>query len=111
MQPDIEKILEKVVERLVLAAQPEEIILFGSQTRGPARPESDLDLLVIESEPFGPLRSRLKEIGRLERALGEIPTATDLLVYSREEVERFRDSKNHVVGRAFREGEVLYVRS
>lgn len=110
MRPEAEIILQKAVERLVAAAQPEQIILFGSQARGSSRPDSDLDLMVIESEPFGSLRSRVKEIGRLERALGDLPAATDLLVYSREEVELFRESKNHIVGQALREGEVLYVR-
>ncbi|MDD2201334.1 MAG: nucleotidyltransferase domain-containing protein [Firmicutes bacterium] len=32
----------------------------------------------------------------------------DILVYSREEVDRWRDSRNHVIGRALREGVVLY---
>jgi hypothetical protein len=36
---------------------------------------------------------------------------TDVLVYSRDEAERWRKSLNHVVGRALREGKVLYERS
>jgi predicted nucleotidyltransferase len=111
MRPENKTLLEEVVQRLVQTAQPEEIILFGSQARSDARPDSDLDLLVIESEPFGPSHSRVKEIARLERALGRIPVATDILVYSRDEAERLRRSLNHVVGQAFREGKVLYARS
>ena len=34
-----------------------------------------------------------------------------VLVYSSDEVERWRESRNHVVGRALREGRVLYERS
>ena len=34
----------------------------------------------------------------------------DILVYSRAEVEYWRDSLNHVVARALREGRVLYER-
>jgi hypothetical protein len=52
----------------------------------------------------------LAEIARLERSLGELPIAVDILLYSRREVAQFRNSLNHVVGRALREGEVLYVR-
>ena len=99
-----------LVRRLVSTAQPEQIILFGSRARGQARDDSDVDLLVIESKPFGPQRSRLMEIGRLESALGRLPLATDLLVYSHDEVQRWRDSPRHVIGRALREGRVLYDR-
>ncbi|MBF0181942.1 MAG: nucleotidyltransferase domain-containing protein [Magnetococcales bacterium] len=97
--------------RIVETAAPERIILFGSHARGDARPDSDVDLLVIEDEPFGPNRSRFREIARLERAMGTIPVATDILVYSLEEVERLKSSANHVVGRALREGKVLHARS
>jgi len=102
--------VQEIVQRLVSAAHPEQIILFGSRVRDEAREDSDVDLLVIESEPFGPQRSRLQEIGRLESAIGRLSLATDLLVYSRDEVERWRDSPLHVIGRALREGRVLYAR-
>ncbi|MBF0426293.1 MAG: nucleotidyltransferase domain-containing protein [Magnetococcales bacterium] len=100
--------LAAMVDAIVEAAQPERIILFGSHARGDATPDSDVDLLVIEAEPFGPHRSRFQEINRLERAMGTIPVATDILVYSSDEVERLKSSANHVVARALREGKVLH---
>lgn len=103
--------LAAMVRAIVAAAQPERIILFGSLARGDAQTDSDVDLLVIEAEPFGPHRSRFREINRLERAMGTIPVATDILVYSSEEVERLKLSANHVVARALREGKVLHARS
>ena len=39
--------LDAAVQRLVAALAPEEIILFGSQARGTARPDSDADLLAV----------------------------------------------------------------
>ena len=102
--------VQEIVQRLVAAAHPEQIILFGSRARDDARYESDVDLLVIESEPFGPHRSRFEEIGRLESIIGRLPLATDLLVYSCDEIERWRNSTRHVIGRALREGRVLYAR-
>ena len=104
------EIVAEIVQRLVLAVNPEQIILFGSRARTDAREDSDVDLLVIESEPFGAARSRLSEIGRLESAIGRLSLATDLLVYSREEVEKWRNSPGHVIGRALREGKVMYAR-
>lgn len=102
--------LQEIVHRIVAAAHPEQIILFGSRARDEAREDSDVDLLVIESEPFGPQRTRLGEIGRLESAIGRISLATDLLVYSRSEIEQWRNSTHHVISRALREGRVLYAR-
>jgi uncharacterized protein len=103
-------VLPEIVRRLVETAQPEQIILFGSWAKGTNRPDSDLDLLVIESEPFGKGRSRLREIGRLERALDRLPHPTDILVYSLDEVERWQTSPNHIIGQALREGKKLYAR-
>ncbi|WP_462323154.1 nucleotidyltransferase domain-containing protein, partial [Halochromatium sp.] len=65
------ELLRRRVEIIVRAADPDAIILFGSRARGDARPDSDIDLLVIERKPFGPGRSRIKEAARLYRALGE----------------------------------------
>lgn len=103
--------VQEIVQRLIKVAQPEQIILFGSRARDEASEGSDVDLLVIESAPFGPKRSRLSEIGRLESAVGRLSIATDILVYSRREVDRWHDSPRHVIGRALREGRVLYARS
>jgi predicted nucleotidyltransferase len=39
--------LRATIERLATAFAPERIVLFGSYAKGTARPESDVDLLVI----------------------------------------------------------------
>src|SRR5208282_3645972 len=41
-------IIRDIVRRIVDTAQPEKVILFGSQARGDARPNSDFDVLVIK---------------------------------------------------------------
>jgi uncharacterized protein len=102
--------LPEIVRRIVQVAHPERIILFGSWATGTNRTDSDLDLLVIEKKPCGPGRSRLTEIGRLERALGRLPYSTDLLVYRQEEVELWRSSTLHIIAKALKEGREIYVR-
>jgi len=102
------ELLRRMVDIIVREADPAAIIMFGSRARGDARPDSDIDLLVIEREPFGPGRSRIKEAARLYRALGDVPASKDLLVYSRDEVADRRTTPSHVVGRACREGRLLY---
>ncbi|MCY3932723.1 MAG: nucleotidyltransferase domain-containing protein [Acidobacteria bacterium] len=95
---------------IVDEVDPEKVILFGSRGRGDAETDSDIDLLVVEAEPFGPDRSKHREMLRLNRALRDFRVPKDLLVFSNEEVEYWRDSLNHVLARALREGRVLYER-
>lgn len=101
-------LLQQMVQTIINEVAPETIILFGSRARGDARSDSDVDLLVVETEPFSPQRSRRKEAARLYMALRNLGVSKDILLYSREEFERWKDSLNHVVGRAHREGRVLH---
>lgn len=105
-----ESLLRQMVEVIVRERSPEAIILFGSRARGDARADSDVDLLVIEKEPFSPQRSRRKEMARLQMALRKLPLSKDILLYSRDEFERWRNSLNHLAGRASREGRLLHGR-
>ncbi len=41
------EIIELTVQEIVTRFHPERIILFGSQVREDARPDSDVDLLVV----------------------------------------------------------------
>jgi len=105
-----EALLHQMVETIVREVSPETIILFGSRARGDARSDSDVDLLVVETEPFSPQRSRRKEAARLYMALRGLAVSKDILLYSRDEFERWKNSLNHVVGRAHREGRLLHGR-
>lgn len=106
-----EEVLREMVRAIVREVDPEEIWLFGSRARGQAGPDSDVDLLVIEREPFGPERSRLQESVRLYEAIAAFRVGVDLLVYSRQEVEERRNWCNHVIARAMSEGRRLYERA
>jgi predicted nucleotidyltransferase len=105
-----ETLLKQMVQAIVREVSPEAIILFGSRARGDARTDSDVDLLVVEREPFSPQRSRRKEAARLYMALRGMALSKDILLYSRDEFDHWKNSLNHVVGRAHREGRVLHGR-
>jgi len=102
------EVLRQMVDIIVREADPEAIILFGSRARGDADADSDVDLLIIEREPFGRGRSRIREAARLYHALRYLPASKDLLVYSRDEFQRWKEALNHVVANAVREGRLLY---
>src|SRR6266404_2050933 len=102
-------LLEQIVEVLRAAGQPERVILFGSRARGDARPDSDFDLLIVQAVQPG--NSRWQELRCLRQALRRFPIAKDLLLFRPAEFEYWRESLNHVVGRALREGRLLYERS
>jgi len=108
MTVDAEAILNQMVRVIVDAVDPEQIILFGSHCRGEARETSDIDLLIVESRPFGLTRSRRKEMAKIWGLLADFPIPKDILLFSRDEVDLWRDSLNNVVALALREGRVLY---
>lgn len=96
--------LRTAVERLVAAAQPSRIILFGSHARGDADDHSDVDLLVVEAA----VNDRYEEMVRLNRALKGLLMAVDLLVVSEQEFEHRSSTPGTVEHTARREGRVLY---
>ncbi len=95
-------LLQRMTASIVDAADPELVILFGSRARGDAKADSDVDLVVVEAEPFGPGRDRGTEETRLWWALAKFHVPKDILVYSLEEADRWRGSLNHVLARAAR---------
>lgn len=105
-----ESVLDEMVKVIVQEANPRRIVLFGSQARGGINPSSDVDLLIIDDRPFGPGRSRRKEMAALWRSLARFFIPIDILLYSADEVEQWRSSRNHVIAKALEEGRVVYER-
>jgi predicted nucleotidyltransferase len=102
-----EKDLREIVRRIVEVADPEKILLFGSAARGTMGPNSDLDLLVIKRGEY----RHHAVAAHLYRALRDIHYATDVLVATPEEVERYKDSSCLVFCPALREGKIIYDKS
>ena len=111
LTPITDELVTEMVNAIVDEVHPERVILFGSRARGHERDDSDVDLLVVEAEPFAAARSRHKEISKLYRALAGFRVPADVLVYSLDDVDYWRDSLNHVLARGLREGKVLYDRN
>jgi len=99
-----EQTLHEVVKRIVAAAQPSRVILFGSYGRGDADAGSDLDLMVIKPQ----VSDQYTEMIRLHEVAGSIGTGVDVLVYSEAEYERRSQVPGTVLYWARKEGRSLY---
>jgi uncharacterized protein len=99
-----EKLIEEAGRRLAKAAPGARVILFGSRARGEARPDSDLDLLVIEPDE---VTKRRAESARLRRELRSLEVALDVVVVSASHVDEWGSVPGTMVNEALREGRVL----
>lgn len=86
------------------ASSPATVILFGSQARGDAGPDSDLDFLVIEDS----FKNKHEEIGRLLGAVPKLGIPVDVLVATRAEAARKRQAVGSIIREALLEGRVVY---
>jgi predicted nucleotidyltransferase len=98
--------LAEIVRRIRLVAKPKKIVLFGSRARGEHRPNSDIDLLVIEDSVLPRHRRSIP----LYAALADLPLEvdTEVVVYTPAEVEEWSNASAAFVTTALREGKVLY---
>lgn len=102
--------LDAMAGAIVAAVHPACVLLFGSRATGTARPDSDVDLLIVAELDAANGWSRRHLLSRARQSVAQFDLATDLLVFSPAEVERWRESPYHVVGHALRQGKVLYAR-
>jgi predicted nucleotidyltransferase len=96
-------IVADIVRRIVRAAKPDKIVLFGSAARGEMGPDSDYDVLVIKGGKYNHWRL----LTRIYRCLPGT-AAVDVVVATPADVERYRDTHCLVYCPAMREGKVVY---
>jgi predicted nucleotidyltransferase len=79
-----------LVDAIVTQFDPVKVILFGSVASGEDGPDSDIDLLVVLDE--APVLERRHLMVELRRCTRKIAAPHDLLVTSRDDFERLRDT-------------------
>ena len=105
MPPDLRSALERAVAKIVEAADPELIILFGSWAEGRATEDSDVDLLVVAEtdrplESAAALRPQVRQAG--------LTAPFDLLVASPATWTDMKRIPGHVLAEADHVGVRLY---
>jgi len=84
-----------------------EVRLFGSRARGGAGPDSDIDLLITAPDSWLQTHHRFEVLNQLWDRLAQADVSIDLLLYYQSECEARRHWRSHVIGRAYREGQLL----
>ena len=94
----------EIVARVVRAANPSKIFLFGSAASGEMGPDSDIDLLIITLDAENPRAQSVQ----IRRQLRGVPFPFDILVRSQEQFDRFKDVVGSIFYTAIKHGQVLY---
>lgn len=93
-----EKLKKELVDRITASERIDKILLFGSEAKGNAGPDSDIDLLVILAQDKMPagFTERSTNYLRISRAIRDIERLhpIDLMVYTRPEFERIKAEKS-----------------
>ncbi len=96
--------LNELGRQIAVQFGADRVVVFGSHADGSARPDSDIDLLVIAKTSLPPH----KRYGAVRRLLADIPAAFDIIVKTPEEYRRARSVVNSIVYFAEKTGRVLY---
>lgn len=99
-----ETLLSDLVKRIRATGSPLQIVFFGSRARGNYKPDSDIDILVIEDSD----EELPKRKSAYHSALKGIYPEYTLLVESVSRVESWRKVPNYLFSAALSEGQILY---
>jgi predicted nucleotidyltransferase len=97
-------LLDEIVHRLVHALDPDRIILFGSRARGDARPDSDIDLLIVKDTSLPVYQRAIPAY----RALSGMGIPKDIIWRTPAEVKDWSEVPTYITTRAIKEGKILY---
>jgi predicted nucleotidyltransferase len=100
-----ERLLETATQRLVAEFQPEQVWLYGSHAWGKPHEDSDVDLLVVVPHSD---ETPIRRAQRAHRCLRGLRMPKDVLVETREEVDRVKERKTSLENIILTRGRRLY---
>lgn len=98
--------IRKITEIIVREYSPDKIILFGSRARGDSRPDSDIDILVVSDREKDLPRHKRGQNVRLK--LAGVSAPLDILFYTHDDLNRFKNIRQSFCATVQREGVELY---
>lgn len=98
-------LLRTVTQRLVAEFQPEQVWLFGSHAWGQPHDDSDVDLLVVVPHSD---ETPIRRSQRAHRCLRGLRMPKDVLVETRQEVDRVQAHPSSLENTIFNRGRRLY---
>ena len=106
------KVVQAIAEAIGSALSPQCVILFGSRARGDHQTHSDVDLAVIASQTELDVQQRY-DLRQQAHGLAETVSngrfrRIDIIIWTETQYRTKKRSINHVAGRAWREGVILY---
>jgi predicted nucleotidyltransferase len=106
LDPRVAEALSGYVDAIVTGFDPIRIVLFGSQVRGTADQDSDIDLLVVLPK----VENDQRAMQALRTALPRTGVPVDVIPTDPRRVEKAKTMMASVVRDAIEEGEVVYER-
>ena len=100
-----QELVDEVVATIVKHVHPDRIVLFGSQARGDAGPDSDLDLMVEMDSTLKPVDRAVAIDALFPRRLWPL----DVVVYTPAEVRRDHGRVGTLLSMIEADGRTLYV--
>jgi predicted nucleotidyltransferase len=95
-----------IKRRIVRGFRPLRIVVFGSQANGGARPDSDIDLLVVMPDGTDERATALA----IRAALHDLPVSKDVVVRTPARIRRYADIPGTLLHEALKSGATVYVR-
>lgn len=100
----------QIIETIKIIAHqylPEaQVLLFGSRARNEARIDSDYDILLIINQTLAP-KDKIPIISKIRKSLVQHEIRSDVLIQSKNEIEKNKNLPGHIVRSILKEAIIL----
>jgi uncharacterized protein len=106
IQLNSDEYIQELTNKIVDSFNPIRVYLFGSYAYGNPSPDSDIDLMIVMNSDL----PRYKRSSAIHLKCFPYKIPLDILVYTPDEFEYWKDTINHIINEVDKKGKVLYER-